>query len=147
MTANESAKAPISALFSTTMSASDACSADFGQRQDQESNCDRDNAVAEENEPFDICLSFMCHLLAQPFRQINFRRWQWQSTGDRVRDPNEIASNADGRRVRRARRVNQFYAKIYGISHAREINPASTWTFGQFCAQIVEGSTQGRGSS
>ena len=42
----------------------------------------------------DICLSFMCHLLAQPFRQINIRRWQWQSTGDHegVRDPNEIAS-------------------------------------------------------
>jgi hypothetical protein len=67
---------------------------DFGQRKDKESNCDRNNAVAEENEPFDICLSFMCHLLAQPFRQINVRRWQWQSTGDHegVRDPNEIAS-------------------------------------------------------
>jgi hypothetical protein len=36
----------------------------------------------------------MCHLLAQPFRQINVRRWQWQSTGDHegVCDPNEIAS-------------------------------------------------------
>jgi hypothetical protein len=40
---------------------------DFGQREDQERNCDRDNAGAEENDPFDTCLSFMCHLLAQPF--------------------------------------------------------------------------------
>ena len=35
--------------------------------EDQEGNCDRDDAVAEDNDPFDTCLSFMCHLLAQPF--------------------------------------------------------------------------------
>jgi hypothetical protein len=40
---------------------------DFGQREDEERNCDRDNAVAEKDEPFDTCPSFMCHLLAQPF--------------------------------------------------------------------------------
>ena len=40
---------------------------DFGQREDQERNCDRQNAVTEENDPFDTCPSFMCNLLAQPF--------------------------------------------------------------------------------
>jgi hypothetical protein len=40
---------------------------DFGQREDQERNCDRENAVTEENDPFNACLSFICHLLAQPF--------------------------------------------------------------------------------
>ena len=67
--ANESAKAPSAGLFSTTMSAEGRVfgRVDFGQREDQERNCDRDDAVAEDNGPFDICLSFMCHLLAQPF--------------------------------------------------------------------------------
>src|SRR5688572_9899572 len=69
MTANESAKAPSAAPFSTTMSARVAPSVAwiFGQREDQERNSDRDNAVAEGNDPFDTCLSFMCHLLTQPF--------------------------------------------------------------------------------
>jgi hypothetical protein len=40
---------------------------DFGQREDQERNCDRENAVTEENDPFDARLWFMCNLLAQPF--------------------------------------------------------------------------------
>ena len=67
--ANESAKAPSAGLFSTTMSAEGRVfgRVDFGQREDQERNCDRDDAVAEDNGPFDICLSFMRHLLAQPF--------------------------------------------------------------------------------
>jgi hypothetical protein len=44
---------------------------DFGQREDQKRNCDRENAVTEENDPFDTRLSFICHLL-DSLRQINF---------------------------------------------------------------------------
>jgi hypothetical protein len=41
---------------------------DFGQREDQECDRDRDNAVTEGNDPVDTCFSFMCHLLASAFR-------------------------------------------------------------------------------
>jgi hypothetical protein len=79
MTANESAKAASSALCSTTMSARVVFGrVDFGQREDQKRNCDRENAVTEENDPFDTRLSFICHLLGS-LSSDQLPPWQWQS--------------------------------------------------------------------
>ena len=77
---------------------------DFGQREDQERNSDRDNAVTEGDDPVDSCSSFICHPLAPALRQISRLRRPWQSTGvsQTVRDADEITLTS--RRLRRVAR-------------------------------------------
>ncbi len=96
MTANESAKAPsAAAVLNNNVHQRRAFSrVDFGQREDQERDSDRDNAVTEGNDPVDACFSFTCHCSLQPSDLIRRLRRPWQSTGVSVtvRDPDEITT-------------------------------------------------------
>ena len=48
---------------------------DFSEREDEQGNGDRDDAVAEGNNPVDDAyFSFTCQLIAPPFRKINFSK-------------------------------------------------------------------------
>ncbi|HWH99754.1 MAG TPA: hypothetical protein VNT27_05440 [Propionibacteriaceae bacterium] len=57
----------------------------------------------EEDYSFGTCLSFMCHPLAQPFVRStsSIGNGKVPESRDSVYDPDEITSNASGRRVRR----------------------------------------------